>query len=71
MASKITGEVSPAKRQRPGRHLVEHRAKGKQIGARVQFLASRLLGRHVGYGSDRGAGAGEQFFIHRYHPTRR
>ena len=41
-----------AERQRAGRHLVQHRAKGEQVGAGVQVLASRLLGRHVSHGPD-------------------
>ncbi len=32
---------------RAGEHFVEHRAEGEQIGARIGFLASHLLGRHV------------------------
>src|SRR5208337_4910597 len=30
-----------------GGHLIQHRAKGKQIRSRVQFLAAYLLWRHV------------------------
>ena len=51
-----------AERQRAGRHLVEHGAEGKQVGAGVEFLAARLLGRHVGDRADGGAGAGEVLF---------
>ena len=31
----------------PGRHFVEHDAEGKEVGAGVHLLATRLLGRHV------------------------
>ena len=40
------GERLPA-----GRHLVEHDAERKQIGARVELLAARLFRRHVGDGA--------------------
>ncbi len=43
------------KRLPPGGHLVEHGAAREHIGARVESLAPRLLGRHVGDRSDRGA----------------
>ena len=36
----------------PGCHLVEHDAKREQVGASVQVLAARLLGGHVGDGSE-------------------
>jgi len=36
----------------------------EQIGARVQFFAPRLLGRHVGDGSQHGTGAGHQILGH-------
>ena len=65
MASKITGEVSPRKGSASSRHLVQHGAEGKQIGAGIEFLAARLLRRHVGHGSDSGAGTGQQLLIHR------
>ena len=48
-----------AKRERAGRHLVKHDAKGKQIRTRVQFLGPRLLRGHVRYCSQRAAWAGE------------
>ena len=41
-----SGSVA-AKGQLPGGHFVEYDAKGKEIGARVQFLAANLFGRHV------------------------
>ena len=31
----------------PGEHLVEHRAEGKEVGARIHRLAAHLLGGHV------------------------
>src|SRR5579872_1070112 len=50
-----------AKGQDAGRHFVEHSAKREEIGAGIKFFAARLLRRHVGHGSDGGAGTGEQF----------
>ena len=43
----------------PGRHLVQHGPKGKQIAAGIQFLALGLLRRHVRDGPDGHAGAGQ------------
>ena len=48
-----------AERQRPGRHLVQHRAEREQVGAGIEFLASHLLRRHVGDGAQRRTGAGQ------------
>ncbi len=53
-----------AKGQHAGRHFVEDRTEGKEVGARVDRLAAHLLGRHVGDGTDGGAGAGELLFGH-------
>ena len=55
MALKIRAEVSPRNGQRAGRHLVEHRAEGEQIGAGVEFLAFRLLRRHISHRAHHGA----------------
>ena len=63
MASKITGGGVAAKGQRAGGHLVEHDAEGEQVGAGVEFLAARLLGRHVGDGAQWRAGAGEVLVV--------
>ena len=41
------GKTLPA-----GRHLVEHDAERKEIGARIEVLAARLLRRHVRDGAD-------------------
>ena len=35
----------------PGEHLVEHRAEGKEVGARIHRLAAHLLGGHVADGA--------------------
>ena len=43
----------------PGRHFVEHDAQTEQVRARVEFLAQRLFGRHVGYRSHRRTGTGQ------------
>ena len=48
IALKITAELSPRNGKHARRHLVQDRAEGKQIAARVQFLGARLLRRHVG-----------------------
>src|SRR2546428_10237892 len=37
-----------------GDHLVEQRAEGEDVRPRVQLLAFRLLGRHIGHGSNDG-----------------
>ena len=50
-----------AERQRPGRHLIENAAKREEVGARVQFFAARLLGRHVRNRADRCARTGQMF----------
>src|SRR5271156_2742326 len=49
------------KRQPPRRHLIENDTERKQIRAGVQHLGPYLLGRHVGYGSQSGTGAGKMF----------
>lgn len=41
-----------AERGGTGRHFIEHGAERKQVGAGIQFLATHLLGRHVGEGAD-------------------
>ena len=53
-----------AERQRAGRHLIQHRAKGKQIGARIQFFPFGLLGRHVSHRPHGRAGTGQVVFAH-------
>ncbi len=47
-----------------GGHLVEHDAQGEDVRARVDFLALRLLGRHVGRGSQHASLAGHHFRRH-------
>ena len=46
----VAGEALAA-----GGHLVQHDAKREQVRARIQFLAARLLRRHVGDGAHGGA----------------
>ena len=58
------GAFAP-ERQRARCHLVHDGAKGEQIGTRVQFFRARLLGRHVGDGADRTAGAGQVLLVGR------
>ena len=45
-------------RHEAGQQFVEDQADGKLVGARIQFLAHRLLGRHVLHGADHHAGLG-------------
>ena len=52
MPSKTTAVVWPGKLLAAGGHLVEHDAEREQVGARIDILAARLLGRHVGDGAD-------------------
>ena len=65
MASKMTAELSPRNGKSPGRHLVQHRSKREQIGARVQFFRPRLLRRHVGDRAERRPGTGQMLRVHR------
>src|ERR1700747_245007 len=46
----------PSEGQRSGRHLIQHSAKRKEIGAGVHFLRPHLLRRHVSDGSYSRAG---------------
>ena len=62
MASKITSGAFPAKWQGPGGHLVQDRAKGEQVAARIEFLGANLFRRHIGYGAHRSAAIGEGLF---------
>ena len=63
-AASTSLTVSPSKSRRPRQHLEEHDAEGPDVGALVDRLAARLLGRHVGRGAEdqagRGAGVGER-----------
>ena len=43
------GRGVSAERHAPGGHLIEDGAEREQIGAGIEFLAARLLGRHVGH----------------------
>ena len=53
-----------AKGQRAGRHFIQHGAKRKQIGARVQLFALGLLGRHVSHRAHRRSGTGQVVLAH-------
>ena len=55
MASKTTRGGAALERALAGRHLIEHDAEREQIAARIQFLAARLLRRHVGHRPERHA----------------
>ncbi len=48
-----------AKRQISCSHFIEHHAKGEQISAPVEVLASHLLGRHIGDRTHRRARTGQ------------
>jgi hypothetical protein len=54
-----------AEGQCAGRHLIEHRAEGKQIAAGIKFLRPGLLWRHVSYGAEGCAGTGQMLLVHR------
>ena len=43
-----------------GGQLIEDTAEREEVAARVEFLATRLFGRHVGDSADGGAGTGEE-----------
>ena len=45
--------------QSAGRHLVQHRPERKEVGAGIEFLAKRLLGRHIGDRAHGSARTGE------------
>ena len=56
-------EAFAAKRKRAGGHLVEHRAKREEVGARIESFGADLLGRHVGDGAKSRAGTGEVVWL--------
>lgn len=59
------GAGGTGKRQRARDRLIENRAEGKQIAARVERLTTSLLGRHVSDRADCGAGAGKKSVMRR------
>ena len=63
MDLKMTRGAFSAERQGSRGHFVEHRAEREQIAARVEFFRAGLLGRHIGDGAERRAGAGEVLFV--------
>ena len=52
---------APGERKRTRGHFVQHSAKRKNVGSRIDILAQRLLGRHVCDRAERSARAGEMF----------
>src|SRR6516162_9827946 len=62
IAKDDAGSVA-AKWQLTRRHLVKHHAKGKKVGARIEFLAANLFGRHVSDGPDSAAGTGQELIF--------
>src|SRR5215469_685085 len=40
-------------------HFIEHKAKRKEVGPRIENLAANLFGRHIGGGAQRYAGASQ------------
>ncbi len=65
MESNRAAECLAAEWERAGGHLVKYGAEGEKVGAAIEFLAQRLLGRHVGDRAERGAWAGEVLLIQR------
>ena len=63
IASKDRPRGIAAKRKRAGGHLVKNDAEREQVGARVQFLAAHLFGRHVGDRAEGRSRAGEMLLI--------
>jgi len=61
---KNDGGSFTAKGKLAGGHFVENHAKRKKIGAAIQFLATRLLRRHVGDGAERSPWASELVGVH-------
>ena len=57
--------VSPRNGIVPGRHLIQHRTEGEQIGARIQLFRAHLLRRHVGDGAHRRARTGQMLLVDR------
>ncbi len=51
-AASTSVTVSPSNSARAGQHLVEHDAERPDVGALVDGLPARLLGRHVGRGAE-------------------
>ena len=49
----------------PRQELIKNEAQRKDVGALVQVLRQRLLGRHIFHGADHGAGLGHAFAFQR------
>ena len=58
------GRAIAAERELAGGHFIEHGAERKKIGARVEFLGTRLFGRHISDGADGAAWTGELCGVH-------
>ena len=61
-ASSVVTTLLPVKGLLAGGHLIEHHAKGKKIGSRIEFLAARLFRRHVNRGAGDYTYCGERVF---------
>ena len=59
---KDGGRGITAKWERSCSHFIEDRAKGEQVGTRVQLLALGLFRRHISHRANRGTRAGKELF---------
>ena len=59
MAADLAFHTLAGKRLDPGQTFVQNTRQRVDVGARIITVGGEPLGRHVGQGADRGAGAGE------------